>query len=104
MSEQKANSRDLEKEVVLRALKDSAFRAKLLAESKETVEAVAGTALPAELQIKVIEQEANTLYLVLPHLPEDLAGKEDLTEADLAQIAGGSGKPATAWCNYSSLQ
>lgn len=81
----------LEREVILRALKDPAFRAKLLANPREAIASVTGVSLPEGVEIKVIEQEADTVYLILPPKPDDVETEGQLSEAELASVAGGGG-------------
>jgi hypothetical protein len=74
--------------LVARTLKDESFRKELLANPKAVVEKEMGklkigAKLPAALEIKVLEQPANTLYLVLP------TAIEELSDEALDAVAGG---------------
>ena len=80
---------EFQNDLVVRALKDESFRKELLADPKAVVEKEMGklkegSKLPAALEIKVIEQPANALYLVLPTLPDELSDEV------LESVAGGS--------------
>lgn len=70
-------------ELIVKALKDENFRKELLADPKTVVEKEMGklkegTKLPASLEIKVIEQPANVLYLVLPAMSDDKLSDDQL--------------------------
>ncbi|HEY3383783.1 MAG TPA: NHLP leader peptide family RiPP precursor [Vicinamibacterales bacterium] len=45
-----------------------------------------GTAIPNNVNIKVIEETADTYYLVLPYKPKEGA---ELSDSDLEKVAGG---------------
>ena len=75
-------------ELIVKALKDENFRKELIADPKTVVEMEMGKykegmKLPATLEIKVIEQPANALYLVLPTMTDELSDEE------LDSVAGG---------------
>ncbi|AET69224.1 TOMM propeptide domain protein [Desulfosporosinus orientis DSM 765] len=94
MTDQKENNQKLptwqefQNELIVRALKDESFRKELLADPKAMVEKEMarlkeGAKLPASLEIKVIEQPANALYLVLPTM------SDELSDEALDAVAGG---------------
>ena len=68
--------------IVERAETDTTFRAQLLDDPKGTVEAELGVTIPPSMAIKVHEESAETVHLVLP--PES-----KLSEGDLQAVAGG---------------
>lgn len=65
-----------------KARRDPEFRRRLLADPR-TVLAELGFTLPAGVQLKVVENTADTWYLVLP--PEG-----ELSEDELRSVAGGN--------------
>ena len=77
MSEMKAH-------IMTRATEDGEFRAKLLADPKPVISAELGVTIPEGFTIQVHENSAATAHMVLPM-------SEQLTEEDLAQVAGGWG-------------
>lgn len=96
MNEQKLPTwQEFQNELIGKALKDESFRQELLADPKGVVEREMGkikegSKLPADLEVKVIAQPANALYLALPTLPD-----EPSDEA-LDSVAGGSSE--CIWC------
>lgn len=70
--------------LVAKAQADPAFRQSLLKNSKAAIEKEFGVALPADSELKVVEETATTSYLVLPATLGD-----ELSEAELETVAGG---------------
>ena len=66
-----------------KAAEDRGFRTQLLADPKATISAELGVFIPEEFTIQVHEDSGTSAHLVLP--PSD-----QLTEEDLAQVAGGN--------------
>jgi hypothetical protein len=83
--------KDLEIHLITRALKDEGFKQELLANPKAVVEKELGTKLPEDLEINVLEETEDTLYMVLPCNPyegmseEELKGSLGMTYEDVAQ-------------------
>jgi len=101
MREQKKPAwKEFEKKLIAKAMKDEAFRKELLQNPKgvlqKELDQVGGVKLPAELEVKVVEQPDATLVLVLPSVPA-----ETLTDDELEQIAGGgfNDKCGCLWIN-----
>jgi hypothetical protein len=74
-------------DLITRAWSDETFKALLLSDPAKAVEQAFGLALPASLTIKVLEETETVRYVVIPYRPQPCA---DLTDADLAAIAGGA--------------
>jgi len=70
--------KDLEIHLITRALKDEAFKQELLANPKPVVEKELGAKLPEELEINVLEETEDTLYMVLPCNPYEGVSEEEL--------------------------
>jgi hypothetical protein len=68
--------------------KDNAFRSRLLKTPKSALEEVLGTKLPDNIRINVVEEKPGEFFIVVPP-PSIPASKEELSETDLAQVAGG---------------
>jgi hypothetical protein len=73
--------KDLEIHLITRALKDEGFKQEFLANPKGVVEKELGTKLPEELEINVLEETENTLYMVLPCNPYEGMSEEELKVA-----------------------
>ncbi len=70
--------KDLEIHLITRALKDESFRAELIANPKAVIEQEIGSKLPDELEITVLEETADTIYMVLPCNPYEGLSEEEL--------------------------
>ncbi len=73
--------------VMTRAMKDSAFRQALLRNPRAVLAAECHLHLPQEVTIRVLEEQPDTLTLVLPHRQEALL---DLSDAALEAVSGGT--------------
>jgi hypothetical protein len=82
----RANRRDIEETLLEKAAKDAGYRKALLSDPRGAVEKVLGVSLPAGISVKVLEESADTLYLVLPQ-QADASG--ELSDAQLEAVAGG---------------
>ena len=80
----------LEQQLIEKAMKDESFRKHLIENPGDAIEAKTGIKIPENMKIKVIEEDPQTFYLVLPSLPAKNRYME-LTEAELESVAGGTG-------------
>jgi len=80
-------ARDPRADVVKKALTDPAFKAELLKNPAAAIEKATGVRAPEGLTIKVVEDTASTVHLVLPAA----RAKGALSEAELGKVAGGAG-------------
>ena len=80
--------REFELQLIEKAWKDEAFRQALRSDPQGTVESVLGGKLPAGLQVKLVEETADTFYLVLPAKPNRVPAGQ-LTDQQLDAVAGG---------------
>jgi hypothetical protein len=78
------------------AAKNPEYKKALVTAPKKVIEAQLGQTLPESLDIKVIEDSADTMHMVLPYVPEEGA---ELSDADLEMVAGGKGNDASYECN-----
>ena len=74
---------DIEGHLVTKATSDPAFRAALLANPRAALDQEIGLSVPADFQLKVIEESANSMCLVLP------AAEGELSDMELESVAGG---------------
>lgn len=70
--------KDLEIHLITRAWKDESFRAELIANPKAVIEQEIGSKLPDELEITVLEETEDTIYMVLPCNPYEGLSEEEL--------------------------
>ena len=93
----------LEQKLIEKALKDEAFRKLLIENPSAAIEQEFNIKLPESLKLKVLEEDAKTVFMVLPYIPASGADME-LTEAELESVSGGTainqynyGSPQTNW-------
>jgi Nitrile hydratase, alpha chain len=84
--------KDLEIHLITRALKDEGFRQELIANPKAVVEKEIGTKLPEELEIMLLEETEDTLYMVLPCNPY-----EGMSEEELKALVGMTYEDVAHW-------
>jgi hypothetical protein len=72
-----------------KAWEDDDFRRRFLADPKGMIAEFVGQSLPDSLSVSVHEEGAGNLHFVIPAKPSPQA-LEDLSDADLEQIAGGT--------------
>ncbi|MBD2243790.1 NHLP leader peptide family RiPP precursor [Nostoc sp. FACHB-888] len=89
MSEQSTprTRKDIEAHIIAQSWKDEAYKQELLSNSKAVIEREFGIQLPANVSVKVVEENPTNLYFVLPMRP-DLSGAE-LSDEQLETVAGG---------------
>lgn len=78
-------------QLVARAWRDTAFKARLLADPKAVLHEM-GLEVPAGVEVAVVENTAQKVTLVLPAAPTG-----ELSEEDLDRVAGGIGR-IPIWC------
>jgi hypothetical protein len=89
----------IEQRLVEKAMKDEQFREQLRVSPKETIEAELGIKLPQALNIHVLEEKPDSVFLVLPADSPNLA-EDELSEAELEGVAGGwSGDTECGTCD-----
>lgn len=75
---------ELQDRLVTKAMRDDAFGQRLLARPEETIQSEFGVVLPRGFKVKILEQDTNTMILVLPK-PQT----EDLSMDELDAVTGG---------------
>jgi len=79
--------KDVREALVRTALKDEFFRDSLVANPKLAVEGALGTKLPGDMEVVVLQDADDKMFIVLPmQLPFETG---DLNDAELEKIAGG---------------
>ena len=81
---------EVDRRLVQRSLEDEDFRQRLLDDPKGTMEQELGSRLPESIEVRALEESAQTIYLVLPVRSADLQTGE-LSDEELEEVAGGWG-------------
>ena len=84
---------EMERRLINRSMEDEDFRQRLLDDPKATVEQELATQLPEGVEVRVVQESAQTIYLVLPSASP--LGQGEISDQDLEQVAGGG----TVWDN-----
>jgi hypothetical protein len=83
-----ARRAEVESTLVQRSLQDDSFRQMLLDDPKATVEQELGSGLPEDVEVRVVEESPQSIYLVLPS-DSPLGQGEELSGRELERVAGG---------------
>jgi hypothetical protein len=79
---------EIERRLIEKSLQDESLRQRLLEDPKGTLEEELGTRLPEDVQVRAVEETADTIYLVLPS--DSPAGQGgELSDKELEVVAGG---------------
>jgi len=70
-----------------KAYADPKYRDELLANPKKVLTNYLSAGLPADVEVKIIEENSNLIYLVIPD--RHLQIGDELSEDDLGKVAGG---------------
>ena len=79
---------EIERRLVETSLQDESLRQRLLADPRGALEEALGTQLPADVEVRAVEETAETIYLVLPSTSAVGEGGE-LSDQELEAVAGG---------------
>ncbi len=71
------------------------YRDALIKDPKGVLAKQLNTTLPANMNVKAVQETADTVYVVIPHVP----GEGELDDADLEKVAGGKMDEYDAECN-----
>jgi hypothetical protein len=82
---------EVERTLVQRSMEDEDFRRRLLEDPKAAVEQEFGSRLPESVEVRAVEESAQTIYLVLPSASP--LGQGEISDQDLEEVAGGG----TGW-------
>lgn len=70
--------------IIAKSLQDESYRDELLANPRNAIQQQFGKELPLGLEVRVVEESANVVYLVLPPKPT-----VEVSDSDLEAVAGG---------------
>jgi hypothetical protein len=80
----------LEQKLIEKALKDEAFRKLLIENPSAAIEKEFNIKMPETIKLKVLEEDAKTVFMVLPYSSHSGTNLE-LTETELESVSGGTG-------------
>jgi predicted PhzF superfamily epimerase YddE/YHI9 len=85
--EETPSRHDLEAKIIKHSWDDPAFREKFIADPKGTIAKYTGLSAGSLPEIVVHEEKVGTWHIVLPVKPADA---QELSDADLEKVAGGT--------------
>jgi hypothetical protein len=85
-----------------KAWEDDDFRRRFVADPKGMIAEFLGEALPDSLGVSVHEESPGSLHFVIPAKPSPQA-LEELSDADLEKIAGGTDPGASAFVSMTAV-
>ena len=83
------------------AASDADYRKAMLSDPKGLLAKQMQQALPDDLTVEVVQETANTFYLVAPHVTAD---GDELSDDDLEKVAGGKSKAGDSTENQNRYQ
>jgi hypothetical protein len=86
---------EMERKLIQRSLEDEDLRQRLLDDPKGTIEQELEIQLPENIEVRALEESAETIYLVLPSASRVGQGGE-LSDQELEDVSGG--KSAVSLC------
>jgi hypothetical protein len=86
---------EIERTLVQRSIEDEDFRQRLLDDPKGTLEQELGDRLPEGVEVRAVQESADTIYLVLPSTSAALGEGGEISDRDLEEVAGGASNEVT---------
>lgn len=91
----------IQTQITARSLKDATFRQEMLTDPKAVLAREYNVQVPEHITVRVIEEQPDTLSLVVPPALSDV---EELSDADLEAVAGGAEATTTIHVNSAVLE
>ena len=82
---------EMERRLIERSLQDESFRQRLLDDPKGAIEGELGTHLRESIEVRVVQESADIIYLVLPSASPLVGEGGELSDEALESVAGGLG-------------
>jgi hypothetical protein len=89
---------EMERKLIQRSLEDEDLRQRLLDDPKGTIEQELEIQLPENIEVRALEESAETIYLVLPSASRVGQGGA-LSDQELEAVSGGKGAFSPPPCN-----
>jgi hypothetical protein len=70
---EKGSRHKIETKLIEKAMQDASFRERLVQDPRGTISSELGIQIPAEIEVKVVQETPEVLYIVLPSQPEGFA-------------------------------
>lgn len=70
--------------------KDESFKQELFNNPKYAIGKAIGIEIPENIEIKIVQQEVESVYLVMPFKPVQFTAPVELTDIELESVNGGS--------------
>jgi hypothetical protein len=83
---------DVDRRLIQRSMEDDSFRQRLLDDPKGTIEQELGSRLPEGVEVRVVQESQQSIYLVLPRASAVGEGGE-ISDQQLEAVAGGGSDP-----------
>lgn len=83
------NRTEIEQQLIDRAQRDHSFRQRLVSNPREALAQELSITIPPAIRVQVLEEDPNSLMLVLP------AAQGELSDLELEGVAGGKDSPLT---------
>jgi hypothetical protein len=80
---------EMEQRLIQRSLEAEDFRQRLLENPRGAIEQELGSRLSEEVEVRVVEESAQTIYLVLPSA-SPLGEGSEISDQGLEEVAGGA--------------
>ena len=89
MNEPRLTRQEIEERIIAKSWQDDAFKQEILNNPKAVLSREIGQPLPDDVEIRVVEETPNIVYLVLPMKPITPEDDAEISEAELDAVAGG---------------
>lgn len=92
-----------ERRLIERSLEDEEFRQRLLDDPRAVLEQELGSVLPEGVNVRVVQESQDTIYLVLPSTSAVVGQGGELSDQDLEAVAGAGETGLNITCGSGSL-